>query len=221
MEVDMKQMNHHCSASVAIALMLAGLLAWPAASLAQLGGLLPPPTTSTTTVVGDASAVQATVLGFLGTATTTTLAGTGNLAGTIDARDASQLTGSVLSLLDGEVLSATTIGYPNEVDSAASLAGLNLNVGGVGVSADFVMAEASQMLGAAGSGASYIENLAINGTPVSVSGGPNQTIAIPGGQLIINEQAISSNGATVVNALHIIVNGVADVVIASATAGIF
>jgi hypothetical protein len=112
-------------------------------------------------------------------------------------------------LLDGEVLSATTIGYPNEVDSAASLAGLNLNVGGVGVSADFVIAEAS-----------YIDNLAINGTPVSVSGDPNQTITIPGGQLIINEQTISSSGAMVVNALHIIVNGVADVVIASATAGI-
>jgi hypothetical protein len=56
--------------------------------------------------------------------------------------------------------------------------------------------------------------------PVSVSGDPNQTITIPGGQLIINEQTISSNGAMVVNALHIIVNGVADVVIASATAGI-
>jgi len=164
--------------------------------------------------------VQATVLGFLGTATTTVLADTGSLAGTTDARDTSQLAGSVPSLLGGEVLSATTIGYPDEVDSAASLASLNLNVGGVGVSADFVMVEASQMLGAAGSGASYIDNLAINGTPVFVSGDPNQTIAIPGGQLIINEQTVSSNGATVVNALHVIVNGIANVVIASATAGI-
>jgi len=217
----MNRANHHCSASVAVALMLACLLAWPTVSLAQLGGLLPTPTTNTSpTAVGDASAVQATVLGFLGTATTTVLADTGSLAGTTDARDASQLAGSVPSLLGGEALSATTIGYPNEVDSAASLASLNLNVGGVGVSADFVMAEASQMLGAAGSGASYIDNLAINGTPVFVSGDPNQTIAIPGGQLIINEQTISTNGATVVNALHVIVNGVANVVIASATAGI-
>jgi len=216
----MNRANHHCSGSVVVALMLACLLAWPTVSLAQLGGVLPTPTTNTSpAVVGNASAVQATVLGFLGTATTTVLADTGSLAGTTDARDASQLTAGVPSLLGGD-LSATTIGYPNEVDSAASLAGLNLNVGGVGVSADFVMAEASQTLGAAGSGASYIDNLAINGTLVSVSGDPNQTIAIPGGQLIINEQTISSNGATVVNALHIIVNGVADVVIASATAGI-
>ena len=205
--------NQRCSASLAAALMLAWLLGWPAAIGAQL-------TSTTPTVVGDASGVQATVLGFLGTATTTVLADTGNLAGTTDARDASQLTASVPALLGGEALSATTIGYANEVDSAASLAGLNLNVGGVGVSADFVMAEASQMLGAAGNGASYIDNLAINGTPISVSGDPNQTIAIPGGQLIINEQTISSSGATVVNALHVVVNGVADVVIASATAGI-
>ncbi len=202
--------KHRVPASITVALVLIGLLAWPA--IAQS------PTAST--VTGQATGVQATVLGILGTATTTTLADTGTLADTSDARDASLDTGSVPSLLAGEVLSATTIGYPDEVDSAASLAGLNLNVAGVGVSADFVMAEASQVLGAAGSGTSYIDNLAINGTPVFVSGDPNQTIAIPGGQVIVNEQTISSSGATVVNALHVIVNGVADVVIASATAGI-
>ncbi len=202
--------KHRVPASITVALVLIGLLAWPV--IAQS------PTAST--VTGQATGVQATVLGILGTATTTTLADTGTLADTSDARDASLDTGSVPSLLAGEVLSATTIGYPDEVDSAASLAGLNLNVAGVGVSADFVMAEASQVLGAAGSGTSYIDNLAINGTPVFVSGDPNQTIAIPGGQVIVNEQTISSSGATVVNALHVIVNGVADVVIASATAGI-
>jgi len=202
--------KHRVPASITVALVLIGLLAWPV--IAQ--------STTASTVTGQATGVQATVLGILGTATTTTLADTGTLADTSDARDASLDTGSVPSLLAGEVLSATTIGYPDEVDSAASLAGLNLNVAGVGVSADFVMAEASQVLGAAGSGTSYIDNLAINGTPVFVSGDPNQTIAIPGGQVIVNEQTISSSGATVVNALHVIVNGVADVVIASATAGI-
>ena len=214
----MRQKHQHRSASAAVALMLAGLLAWPAAGLAQLGGLLPPPTAST--VTGQATAVRSTLLGLLGTATTTTLSDTGSLGGTSDARDASQLTGSIPSLLAGEVLSATTIGYPNKVDSAASLAGLNLNVAGVGISADFVMAQASQVLGAAGSGSSNIDNLAINGMPVAVTGQPNQTVAIPGGQLVINEQTVSSNGTTVVNALHVVVNGVADVVIASATAGI-
>jgi len=209
----MRQKHQHRSASAAVALMLAGLLAWPAAGLAQLASTTP-------TVTGQATAVRATVLGLLGTATTTTLSDTGSLGGTSDARDASQLIGSIPSLLGGEVLSATTIGYPNEVDSAASLAGLNLNVAGVGISADFVMVQASQVLGATGSGTSYIDNLSVNGSPIAVTGQPNQTVAIPGGQIVINEQTISQSGATVVNALHVIVNGVADVVIASATAGI-
>ncbi len=208
----MRLKYQHRLASAAVALVLAGLLAWPAAGLAQLASTTP-------TVVGDASAVQATVLGFLGTATTTVLADTGSLGGTTDARDASQLTGSVPSLLAGEALSTATIGYPDHVDSEASLTSLNLTVAGIGISADSVMSRASQVLGAAGSGNSTISGLSINGTTIVVTGDPNQTVAIPGGQLIINEQQVSPSGITV-NALHVIVNGVADVVIASATAGI-
>ncbi len=208
----MRLKYQHRLASAAVALVLAGLLAWPAAGLAQLASTTP-------TVVGDASAVQATVLGFLGTATTTVLADTGSLGGTTDARDASQLTGSVPSLLAGEALSTATIGYPDHVDSEASLTSLNLTVAGIGISADSVMSRASQVLGGAGSGNSTISGLSINGTTIVVTGDPNQTVAIPGGQLIINEQQVSPSGITV-NALHVIVNGVADVVIASATAGI-
>jgi hypothetical protein len=129
-------------------------------------------------------------------------------------------TGTVPSVLTGEVLSAGTISWPDEVDSAVSLANLNMSVAGIGISADSVMAEASQVLGAAGSGTSYIDNLSINGIPVAVTGAPNQTIWVPGGQVTINEQTISSTGTAVVNALHVAITGVADVVIASATAGI-
>ena len=60
---------------------------------------------------------------------------------------------------------------------------------------------------------STIDDLTINGVPTTVTGAANQTIAIPGGTVVINQQ----NG-NVVHALHIIVNGVADVVIASASA---
>src|SRR5207245_7006008 len=108
----------------------------------------------------------------------------------------------------------------DEVDSEASLANLNMTVAGIGITADSVMARASQVLGAAGSGSSTLSNLAINGTPIAVTGDPNQTIWVPGGQVIINEQTISSTGTAVVNAIHVTVTGVADVVIASATAGI-
>ena len=195
-----------------VAMLLAMLLAWPTAALAQLA--------TASTVTGQGTAVQATVLGFLGTANTTTLAATAPLASSTDAQDASQSAGSVPALLSAEALSAATIGYPNEVDSTASLGSLNLNVAGVVIAADLVMAQATQVLGAAASGDSSLDNLTINGVPVAVSGAPNQTVAIPGGQIVLNEQTVSSTGAFVVNALHVTVNGVADVVLASATAGI-
>jgi len=186
--------------------MLSALLAWPIASDAQ-------------TVTGRARAVQATVLGLLG-GTTTVLADTGALGGSSDALQASALAGSVPALLTGETLHATTIGWPDQVVSRASLAALALTVAGTRIGADLVVARARAVLGAAGSGVSNIENLAINGVPIPVSGGPNQTIFIPGGRVVINEQRTSPT-STVVNALHVIVYGVADVVIGSATAGIY
>src|SRR6266849_5886965 len=206
--------------SIAIALAMA-MLALPAISDAQLGGLLPSPSSTTTsTVVGDASAARVSVLGILGTAMTTALADTGTLSGVNDARDASTVIGSVPSTLSAETLSAATISWVDQVDSEASLSNLSMNVAGVGITADLVMARASQVLGAAGSGSSILSNLSINGTPIALTGAPNQAIWIPGGQVIINEQTISSTGTAVVNALHVAVTGVADVVIASATAGI-
>jgi hypothetical protein len=207
---------------IAIALAMA-LLAWPAPGRAQLGGLLPPlplpPTASTSTISGDASATRVSVLGILGTATTTALADTGTLSGVNEARDASVVTGSI-PFVSAETLSAATISWANQVDSYASLGNLNMTVAGVGITADSVMAQASQVLGAAGSGSSILSNLSINGIPINVTGAPNQAVWIPGGQVIINEQTISSTGTAVVNALHVAITGVADVVIASATAGI-
>src|SRR5438093_1530311 len=59
----------------------------------------------------------------------------------------------------------------------------------------------------------------ITGTTGTMTGDPNQTIGIPGGVLIINEQQVGSDGTMVVNALHAVVSGIADVVVASAMAG--
>ena len=218
----MGQTKHGRSGLVLVAVLMAGLLALPSTGLAQLGGLLPPPPTSTSTtptVVGNASAAQVVLLGLLGTATSTSLASTGISSANAQS-DVGQDTGSIPSLLGAEVLNAATYSYPDQVDSAVSLANLNMSVAGIGIYADSVVAEASQVLGAAGSGTSYIDNLSINGMPVAVTGAPNQTIWVPGGQVIINEQTISSTGTAVVNALHVAITGVADVVIASATAGI-
>lgn len=212
-----------CSLAFALA---AAVLMSPAASVAQLGGILPtpppipiptlpPPTGGASTVTGAASAVSSTLLGI-----TTALGSTGTLSGVNDSRDASMVVGSLPLGLAGETLSASTISWTDQVASEASLANLNMSVAGIGITADFVMSQASQVLGAAGSGSSTINNLAVNGVPINITGAPNQTVAIPGGLVTINEQSISSTGAAVVNAVHVTVAGVADVVIASATAGI-
>jgi hypothetical protein len=156
---------------------------------------------------------------LLGTATTSALASTGISAANAES-DVGQSAGGIGPLLGAEVLNAATYSYSNEVDSTASLGNLALTVGVIRISADSVVAEASQVLGATGSGTSYISNLAINGVAVPVTGAANQAIAIPGGQLVLNEQSITSSGGAVVNAIHLTVNGVADVVVASATAAI-
>lgn len=203
----MREMRERRLPWQAIAVIVAaGLLALPEAAAAQ-------------TVVGNARAVSATTFGLFG-GTTTVLADTGSLGGTDDARGAGQETGSVPSLVTGEALSAATLGWPDQVASEASLASLGVTVAGVSVSADFVMAGVTSLFGGGTDTSFLVENLSIAGVPVAVTGEPNQTIPIPGGQVVLNEQSLSSNGSTTVTALHVVVSGVADVVVASATAGI-
>jgi hypothetical protein len=187
------------------AIAVTALSLWSAAGAAQLLG---------TTPSGQAAAVRSTALGL-----TTSLVDTGTLGGAADARNASQLSGALPGLLAAEVLQATTIGWPDQAASDASLANLGMMVAGIGISADFVMASATALAGAAGSGASLVDNLAINGSPVQVSGAANQVVDFVGGRIVINEQQASAGGI-VVNALHVIVYGVADVVVGSASAAI-
>jgi hypothetical protein len=103
------------------------------------------------------------------------------------------------------------------VKSETSLADLIVTIGALHVGANFVMARASAVPAVGGS--VNIDGLAINGVPITVTGQPNQTVNVPGGRVVINEQSTSPSGM-VVNALHIVITGVADVVAASATAGI-
>jgi len=207
----------------ATAMLVASLLAWPITGAAQLSGvgdptgILPPLPIggggTTQTVTGIASAVQAYSLG-----TMTTLASTGTLSGLTDARQASQLMGSVPSLLSAETLHATAIGLSDRVASQASLGNLVLGIGAISIGADAVLAQAEAAAGSA-TGSSVLGNLTLDGVPVDVSGAPNQTISLPGGQLVINEQTATAGGI-VVNALHLVVYGIADVVLGSVTAAI-
>jgi hypothetical protein len=166
----------------------------------------------------QATVAGATVLGVTLPGTTTVLADTGALPrGTTGALQGSSVAGSVPSLLTGDSLHATTIGLPDQAASEASLGSLGISVAGVTISAEYVMARALAVTGAGGSGDSEIDGLSINGLSVPVSGAPNQTVPIVGGVVILNEQQTGAGGA-LVNALHVIVDGVADVVVASASA---
>jgi len=203
------------------AMLAASLLAWPITGATQLLGgvptsILPLPIGgggTTQTVTGIASAVQATSLG-----TTTTLASTGTLSSLTEAREASRLRGSVPALLSADALHATAIGLSDRVASQASLGNLVLGIGTISIGADAVLAQAEAGAGSA-TGSSVLGNLTLDGVPVDVSGAPNQTIPIPGGRLVINEQTATAGGI-VVNALHLVIDGVADVVLGSTTAAV-
>jgi hypothetical protein len=173
---------------------------------------------SAQTVSGRASAVKATTSTLFGS-TTTAIADTGPLSDATDARQASQGTAAVSSLMTGDALHATTIGWPDQVASESSAADVALSIAGNAIGADFVMSRARAVQGAPASGATSVEGLSVNGVPIPITGAANQTVWIAGGRVVINEQQISATGATV-NALHVVVDGVADVVIASATADV-
>lgn len=160
-----------------------------------------------------------TLLGALTPAINTVIGDTGTLASNTDMRQASDLSGSVTSVFSGETLHAVTAAAPDEVLSEASLSNLGLNLAGNTIGASFVMAKAIAPSNGAASGSSAIEGLLINGSPVNVTGDANQVIQILGGRIVLNEQQLNSDGSMVVNAIHVIINGVADVVVASASAG--
>jgi len=94
-----------------------------------------------------------------------------------------------------------------------------VTVAGNSISAAFVMARALAPVSGSPTGTSEIDGLTINGVPVDVTGQPNQIVWLLGGRVIVNEQSPSSTGTTV-NALHVVLDGVADLVFASASAGV-
>ena len=192
--------------------LLLSLLSWPAQSASA----------NNTTFSGEATVVQATVLGL----PPVVLSDTGALDSTGGAREASLLDANVPGLLTAEVLHASTVGQGQRSSSEASVANVTLTVGGNTISAGLLRARATAECHngtASVSGSSEIVDLVVNGQAVVVSGQPNQTISLPVGRVIINEQQSSVSGNTgdiTVNALHVMVDGVADVIISSAHADI-
>jgi|SRR5437899_2906992 len=194
---------------VALCVLSVGLLEWPARTRAQtLGGITVVPPTIPVPVPVPVPVTVSTVLG------------TGTLApGSLDSLY-SELDSISTSLVSAEVPSARVIGYADQIASDSYLSSLNLTIAGIAIAAASAEAAARGPLdGSPGDATSYISSLSINGVEVLIDGTVNQTVAIPGGQVVINEQQVLSDGTLVVNALHATVSGVADAVVASATAG--
>lgn len=205
--------DHHQSMSLRTGVVLVAMLVLSAAGAA-------PALAQATQFSGQATGVQATVLGL----PPVTLSDTGPLPAGGGALESSLLSASVPGLLNANVLHSTTVGQGDRSRSEASVANLNLTVAGNTIGASFLMARATAVCDPNGSssvsGSSELASLVINGQTIAVTGQPNQTIDLPGGgSIVINEQKADSNSITV-NALHITVPGVADVIIASAHADV-
>lgn len=82
------------------------------------------------------------------------------------------------------------------------------------------MAWATAPVSAANSGGSIIDGLRVNGTSIQPTGAVNEQFTLPGLTLTLNEVQGSAAGTTV-NALRIATwDGLIDIVIATATAGV-
>ena len=187
-----------------------------------------------TTYSGRATVLDATVLGLppIRISDTGPLPETGGSFATtlLTVSVPSSQTGGVLAL-DAVAGHAATVGQGEGSRAEASVAELSLTVSGNTVAAGFLMSRAQAVCAAgvaAVSGSSEIATLVINGQEIVVSGEPNQTVALPNGQVIINEQTRTASGGRgdiTVTALHVITNDLsgnrlADIVIARSHADI-
>lgn len=181
-----------------------------------------PGKTTATTYSGRATVVRADVDGL----SPVVLSDTGALPSSGGARETSLLTASVEGLLTARVLHAAVVGQNERAHAEASVADLSLTVAGNSIAADFLMARADATCtggSCTATGSSEIAALVVNGQGITVSGQPNQTIDLGVGKIVLNEQIRADADGTcdiTVNALHVVVNGVADVVVSSAHADI-
>jgi hypothetical protein len=204
-----RSLRHRCLVGVAIAIALI------------VGPMLNQVRAAPASYSGRATVVDATVLGV-----TTVLADTGPLPPAGGELNAYQLTADVPGLLSAEALGATAVGQGFNSHSQASLATLDLTAGSNNIDATLVSASANAECTAAGpatTGLVEVLGLTINGSATTVTGEVNQIIPITGGSIIINEQtsSITANSAEItVNAIHVIIPGVADIKIAATQAGV-
>src|SRR6267142_3210742 len=167
---------------------------------------------SAETYGGDATAVQVTV-----PATGTTIrAATGTLSISGGGEEASMMvgdipggaTGGVVALTAG-VMHSAIYGVGRWTSGDSSTGDVTLAISGNQITSDFIMARSKShcQAGPHVSGDSTVENLVINGTPITVTGAPNQTVTLSNGTVVINEQTpsiVGNTGEIRTTALHVI-----------------
>jgi hypothetical protein len=170
---------------------------------------------------GEATGLKASVLGV-----TTSLVDTGPLPSEGGSLSNSAASATVTGLVSAGVINVSTTGAGNTSQSSASVANVSLTVLSNTITADVLASNATAGCNGTSScsGSSTITNLVVNGTPVTATGAPNQTITLLGGVvLIINEQTTSGGiGSCVVtvNALHLIAPLGTEVIVASSHADV-
>lgn len=210
--------------AVVAALFVVALLGLPSASHAAAS--------TTTTFSGRATVVQGQVAGItVGPIVDTgpVNASGGELEASLVDYPISGFPDPANGALHAQILHATVVAHGNRSSAEAAVASFTLVAGSETISADFLMARASATCNgntATVAGSAEIVGLQATGVPpITVTGGTNQHVPLPVGEIILNEQiadsgASASNGGITVNALHIAIPGVADVTVASAHADI-
>lgn len=123
-------------------------------------------------------------------------------------------------ILTADILGAYTAGESGRATSEASLADVDILPGTLTeLKASFIQARSVATCSGV-QGASSLAQVQFLGQTINVTGAPNQTINVPGvATLVLNEQIDGSSGdqhVITVNALHLVVNGVAEVILSSA-----
>ncbi len=130
---------------------------------------------------------------------------------------------TISGLISAHTLCAkvTTAVGPGSSTATASVQDATIGVLGLPVIQIGLVQSSSTTTCAGSSGAVTIASISVGGIPVNVSvhPGPNTTISVLGVTLVLNEQTPVPGGLTV-NAVHVKVAGLLDVVLASATSDI-
>jgi hypothetical protein len=166
------------------------------------------------------------------------LADTGPLAasgGVLEASEANyELLGTdgVTVAIGVELAYATVAGSGPETSADGNLTTFEVRMdtpanGRVTITADYIGASASAAIGSNGSlqteGSISVNNLIVNGAAVNVTGAVNQTVAIPGGKIVFNEQTVvNANGRAEITivAMHVYIDGCMNGAFGRVTAGI-